>query len=123
MSEDELREFATNHGWRIIRRLGGRQIEFYNDASVRATVAGSGPGASVGHVRAIIVRYSNAGQRRQLAYQMARSKWKRRRFISLFLACSRSSAALSATLKAGSTASIIAGNHRGFAARSGISFA
>jgi hypothetical protein len=36
MSEDELCEFATNHGWRIIRRLGGRQIEFYNDASVRA---------------------------------------------------------------------------------------
>jgi hypothetical protein len=36
MSENELREFATNHGWRIIRRLGGRQIEFYNDASVRA---------------------------------------------------------------------------------------
>ena len=36
MSEDELREFATNHGWRLIRRLGGRQIEFYNDASVRA---------------------------------------------------------------------------------------
>ena len=36
ISEDELREFATNHGWRIIRRLGGRQIEFYNDASVRA---------------------------------------------------------------------------------------
>jgi len=36
MSEEELCEFATNHGWRIIRRLGGRQIEFYNDASVRA---------------------------------------------------------------------------------------
>jgi hypothetical protein len=36
MSEDELCEFAANHGWRIIRRLGGRQIEFYNDASVRA---------------------------------------------------------------------------------------
>jgi hypothetical protein len=36
ISEDELCEFATNHGWRIIRRLGGRQIEFYNDASVRA---------------------------------------------------------------------------------------
>ena len=36
MSENELREFATNHGWRIIRRLGGRQIEFYNDASVRS---------------------------------------------------------------------------------------
>ena len=36
MSEDELREFATNHGWRLIRRLGGRQIEFYNDASARS---------------------------------------------------------------------------------------
>ena len=36
MSEDEIREFARSHGWRIIRRLGGRQIEFYNDASVRA---------------------------------------------------------------------------------------
>ena len=36
LSEGELREFAANHGWRIIRRLGGRQIEFYNDASVRA---------------------------------------------------------------------------------------
>jgi len=35
-SEGELREFAANHGWRIIRRLGGRQMEFYNDASVRA---------------------------------------------------------------------------------------
>ena len=36
ISEDELHEFAKNHGWRIIRRLGGRQIEFYNDASVRS---------------------------------------------------------------------------------------
>jgi hypothetical protein len=36
MSEDDVREFARSHGWRIIRRLGGRQIEFYNDASVRA---------------------------------------------------------------------------------------
>jgi hypothetical protein len=36
MSEEEIREFAKSHGWRIIRRLGGRQIEFYNDASVRA---------------------------------------------------------------------------------------
>ena len=36
MSAEEIREFAKNHGWRIIRRLGGRQIEFYNDASVRA---------------------------------------------------------------------------------------
>jgi len=36
MSEDEVHEFAKSHGWRIIRRLGGRQIEFYNDASMRA---------------------------------------------------------------------------------------
>ena len=35
LSEGELGEFAANHGWRIIRRLGGRQMEFYNDASVR----------------------------------------------------------------------------------------
>jgi hypothetical protein len=35
MSEDEVREFAKSRGWRVIRRLGGRQIEFYNDASVR----------------------------------------------------------------------------------------
>jgi len=35
MSEAEVREFATGHGWRVIRRLGGRQIEFYNDASLR----------------------------------------------------------------------------------------
>ena len=36
MSEADVREFAKKHGWRVIRRLGGRQIEFYNDASVRA---------------------------------------------------------------------------------------
>jgi hypothetical protein len=36
MSEEQIREFAKSHGWRTIRRLGGRQIEFYNDASVRA---------------------------------------------------------------------------------------
>ena len=36
LTEDQIREFAKSHGWRTIRRLGGRQIEFYNDASVRA---------------------------------------------------------------------------------------
>ena len=36
MSEEEVRDFAKSHGWRVIRRLGGRQIEFYNDASIRA---------------------------------------------------------------------------------------
>lgn len=34
MSEAELRKFATDHGWRVVRRVGGRQIEFYNDAGV-----------------------------------------------------------------------------------------
>jgi len=36
MSEDELMDFAESRGWRAIRRLGGHQIEFYNDASLRA---------------------------------------------------------------------------------------
>jgi hypothetical protein len=35
MSEAEVREFAKRHGWRVIRRLGGRQIEFYNDVTRR----------------------------------------------------------------------------------------
>jgi hypothetical protein len=35
MSDAEVSEFAKSHGWRVIRRLGGRQIAFYNDASVR----------------------------------------------------------------------------------------
>ena len=33
MSEAEIRDFAASHCWRVVRRLGGRQIEFYNDAS------------------------------------------------------------------------------------------
>jgi hypothetical protein len=33
LSEADVREFAKSHGWRVIRRLGGRQIEFYNDAT------------------------------------------------------------------------------------------
>jgi hypothetical protein len=33
MSETDVGEFAKNHGWRVIRRLGGRQIEFYNEPS------------------------------------------------------------------------------------------
>lgn len=35
LSEEELWEFASRHGWRVVRRLGGRQIEFYNDAHER----------------------------------------------------------------------------------------
>jgi hypothetical protein len=33
MSEADVREFAKSHGWRVIHRLGGRQIEFYNHAT------------------------------------------------------------------------------------------
>jgi len=36
MTDAQLREFAAEHGWGVVRRLGGRQIEFYNDAGVRA---------------------------------------------------------------------------------------
>ena len=32
MSDKQLRQFAAENGWRIVRRIGGRQIEFYNDA-------------------------------------------------------------------------------------------
>jgi hypothetical protein len=35
MSPDEIEEFAIDHGWGVVSRLGGRQIEFYNDASAR----------------------------------------------------------------------------------------
>ena len=34
LSDGELRDVAREHGWRIVRRIGGRQIEFYNDAGV-----------------------------------------------------------------------------------------
>ena len=35
MSEADIENFAASHGWRVVQRLGGRQIEFYNDAGVR----------------------------------------------------------------------------------------
>src|SRR5712671_781206 len=35
MSDQDLRAVAAGNGWRVVRRLGGRQIEFYNDASTR----------------------------------------------------------------------------------------
>jgi hypothetical protein len=35
MTDEELRRFAAEHGWRHVRRVGGRQFEFYNDASLR----------------------------------------------------------------------------------------
>ena len=36
MSREKLDEFAAQRGWRFVYRIGGRQIEFYNDATVRA---------------------------------------------------------------------------------------
>lgn len=38
MSDQDLRQFAVSHGWRVVRRVGGRQIEFYNDASARQSI-------------------------------------------------------------------------------------
>jgi hypothetical protein len=35
MSPRELEQFALDHGWRTVSRVGGRQIEFYNDVSAR----------------------------------------------------------------------------------------
>ena len=34
LSDSELRDLAQEHGWRCVRRVGGRQVEFYNDAAV-----------------------------------------------------------------------------------------
>ena len=34
LSDSELRDLAHEHGWRFVRRVGGRQIEFYNDVAV-----------------------------------------------------------------------------------------
>jgi len=36
MTDEQLRDFAAAHGWRVVHRLGGRQIEFYNDASTQS---------------------------------------------------------------------------------------
>jgi len=34
LSIGALNDFALERGWRVVRRLGGRQIEFYKDAAV-----------------------------------------------------------------------------------------
>ena len=31
----ELQDFAHRNGWRVVRRLGGRQYQFYNDTNER----------------------------------------------------------------------------------------
>ena len=38
ITDEELRTFAAKKGWRVVRRLGGRQIEFYNDAGTRTAI-------------------------------------------------------------------------------------
>jgi hypothetical protein len=35
MAPDQLENFALDRGWRVVSRIGGRQIEFYNDAAAR----------------------------------------------------------------------------------------
>jgi len=35
LSDNDLRRFARGRGWRVVRRIGGRQIEFYNDAQMQ----------------------------------------------------------------------------------------
>ena len=42
LSDANLREFAQRHGWRVVRRIGGHQIEFYNDAHERQERARTG---------------------------------------------------------------------------------
>ena len=42
VSPETLREFAHAHGWRVVRRLNGRRIEFYNDAHERQERARTG---------------------------------------------------------------------------------
>ena len=32
---DELKKFANGRGWRVVRRLGGRQFQFNNDTTAR----------------------------------------------------------------------------------------
>lgn len=34
LSPKELDDFAGERGWRVVRRVGGRQIEFYKDAGI-----------------------------------------------------------------------------------------
>lgn len=35
MKREEIEELAHRNGWRLVRRLGGRQYQFYNDTCER----------------------------------------------------------------------------------------
>jgi hypothetical protein len=37
LSPAQLNDVAQQNGWRVVRRVGGRRIEFYNDAGVSFT--------------------------------------------------------------------------------------
>ena len=43
----ELGEFAARNGWRVVRRLGGRQLQFYKDTVARM-LSESGPMPAAG---------------------------------------------------------------------------
>ena len=51
MEMADLTQFANRNGWRVVRRLGGRQYQFYNDTNERmlneegSTPVGSQSGA------------------------------------------------------------------------------
>jgi hypothetical protein len=40
LSANDLERFALDRGWRVVSRLGGRQIEFYNDAGAKRNLEG-----------------------------------------------------------------------------------
>jgi hypothetical protein len=40
LSPEELRQRAEERGWRMVWRVGGRVIEFYNDVSVQPLQSG-----------------------------------------------------------------------------------
>ncbi len=42
LTDDELIDFAERNGWRVVRRVGSRQIEFYNDVTTRPRESGRG---------------------------------------------------------------------------------
>jgi hypothetical protein len=35
LTNGELRDFAHQNGWRVVRRVGGQRIQFYNDSTER----------------------------------------------------------------------------------------
>ena len=39
LTEEHHSEFARRRGWRVVRRVGGRRIEFYNDTAVKMAAA------------------------------------------------------------------------------------